>query len=155
MLSASIEPLTQCIEEIKALIPEHYNELSEHKLKGIPLDPNYGLYLKRDEAGEVICVCLRSDGFLVGYLVSFVAPGAHYQTCLTCISDIFFVYPDHRGLEGGTLLFMAWEAECKRRGVKLMSAGIKVKHAKHARALLEALGFMEAEIMFWKFLGES
>lgn len=152
MISAQIEPIRDYFEEISALLPTHYDELSEHKLRGIPLDPNFGLYQAREDVGEVISVTLREEGKLIGYLVSFVSPGIHYQTCLTSITDIFFVYPDQRGLAGGAMLFKEWEQECKRRGVTLMAAGFKSKHAKHAKALLEMLGFFEAEIIFWKFL---
>jgi GNAT superfamily N-acetyltransferase len=155
MLTACVEPFAGCLEQIKGLIPAHYEELSEHKLCGIALDPNYDLYLARDRMGEVLLIALRDGGNLVGYLTSFVAPGLHYQGCLTALSDIFFVYPDKRGAQGGKLLFQEWERECKRRGVRLMMAGVKVKHAKHARALLEFIGFFEAEIMFWKFLDEA
>lgn len=156
MLSAQIEPIRDYFEEVKALFPVHYDELSEHKLQGFPLDPRYDVYLAREAVGEVLSVTLREDGKLIGYLVSFVSTGMHYQTCLTSITDIFFVYPDRRGLEGGAMLFHAWEKECRRRGVRLMSAGFKSKHAKHARALLEMIGFVETEIMFCKFLdGES
>lgn len=152
MLTAAVESLTETLPEIKALIATHYAEVSEHKTRGIPLDPNFDLYLAKDAAGEILLIALRDAGKLVGYLVSFVAPGLHYQSCLTCISDIFFVYPDQRGMQGGVLLFTEWLNEGKRRGVDLLSAGFKSKHAKHVRPLLEAMGFFEAEIMFWKFL---
>ena len=155
MLTATVEPLSLCVDEMLALIPAHYEEISEHKLRGIPLEPQVETYLARDAAGQVIFIGLRDAGKLVGYHISFVTPGLHYQTCLTAIGDIYFVYPDERGKRGGILLFKEWERECKRRGVKLMSAGIKVRHAGQARRLLEIMGFMEAEIMFWKFLDED
>lgn len=153
MLTAQVEPIKDYFAEIQTLLPTHYDELSEHGLRGIPLDPRYDVYLAREHAGEVLSITLREDGKLIGYLVSFVSSGMHYQSCLTSITDIFFVYPDRRGLEGGAMLFHEWERECRRRGVTLMAAGFKSKHAKHAKALLEMLGFFEAEIIFWKFLG--
>lgn len=155
MLTAQIEDLTaEALEEIKPLLPTHYDELSEHRLAGIPLEPQYDLYLARAAAGQVLYVTLRQDGRLIGYLVSFVAPGMHYKTCLTATGDIFFVFPDKRGLEGGKLLFSAWLREGKRRGIALAQIGIKSRHARHARALIESLGFVETEITFWKFLGD-
>lgn len=153
MITAHIEELTaEAIEELKPLFPTHYEEVSEHALAGIPLDPQYEIYLARAAAGNVIYVALREEGKLVGYLVSFVAPGLHYRSCLTVQGDIFFVYPDRRGLEGGKTLFTAWLKECKRRGVRLAQLGIKARHAKFARPLIEAMGFVETEIMFWQFL---
>lgn len=152
MLTACAESFTQNIEELKRLIPSHYNEVSEHKLRGIPLAPQWDEYVRREQAGQVIFIALREAGTLVGYLISFVTTGMHYETCLTSNGDIFFVYPEQRGKRGGIMLFKAWEEESRRRGVKLMTAGIKVRHAKEARRLLEMMEFFEAEIMFWKFL---
>jgi len=153
MLTAQVEELTsETLEEAKPLLPAHYDELAEHKLAGIPLDPQYGLYLARASAGQVLYITLRFEGRLVGYLVSFVAPGMHYQSCLTATGDIFFVFPDKRGLEGGKLLFTAWVKECRRRGIQLAQVGMKSRHAKYVRPLLEAIGFVETEVIFWQFL---
>ncbi len=155
MLTATVEKFADALEEFKALSVSHYDEVSEHKLRGIPLNPQYQIYLTREMLGEVLFIALRRAGKLVGYLMSFVTPGLHYADCLTSIGDIFFVYPDERGKFGGVMLFKAWETECRRRGVKLMCAGIKVKHAKEARRLMEIMQFFEAEIMFWKFLEDK
>jgi GNAT superfamily N-acetyltransferase len=156
MISAQIEVLdAETLNEAKPLLPNHYDELSEHKQAGIPLDPQFDLYLARSAAGQVIYVTLRERGALIGYLVSFVAPGMHYRGCLTCTTDIFYVTPDLRGLHGGALLFDAWKKECSRRGVKLMQIGIKTRHAKYAGPLLEAAGFQATELMFWQFLDKE
>jgi GNAT superfamily N-acetyltransferase len=156
MITAQIEELdAETLNEAKPLLPSHYDELSEHKQAGILLDPQFDLYLARAAAGQVIYVTLRERGALTGYLVSFVAPGMHYQGCLTCTTDIFYVTPDLRGLHGGTLLFDAWKKECARRGVTLMQIGIKTRHAKYAGPLLEAAGFKATELMFWQFLDKE
>ena len=156
MITAQVETLADGgLDEIKALLPMHYDELSEHRLAGVPLDPQYDIYLTREALGQVCYVTLREAGILIGYIVSFVAPGLHYKSCLTGTGDIFFVYPDRRGHGAGVILFTAWLEELKRRGVKLAQVGLKVKHLVHARALFEAMGFYEAEIMFWKFLEDD
>ena len=156
MISAQIEVLdAETLNEAKPLLPSHYDELSEHKLAGIPLDPQFDLYLARSAAGQIIYVTLRERGALIGYLVSFVVPGMHYQGCLTATTDIFYVTPDLRGLHGGALLFDAWKKECARRGVKLLQIGIKTRHAKYAGPLLEAAGFKATELMFWLFLDKE
>lgn len=156
MITASVEELTPVvINELQALLPAHYDELSEHRLAGIPLDPQYSLYLARAEAGQVIYVALREAGSLVGYLVAFVAPGMHYRTCLTSTADIFYVQPGTRGKSGGMALFDAWKRECGHRGVKLMQIGMKCRHAEFAGALIRSAGFEQAEIMFWRFLDKD
>ena len=156
MLTAQVETLDQpSLDELKPILPGHYDELSEHKMAGIPLDPQYDLYLARSAAGQVLYVTLREDGRLVGYLVSFLSPGMHYKTCLTATGDIFFVLPTTRGNDGGVLLFSTWLKECARRGVDLTQIGMKTRHAKFVRPLLEKLGFVETEVMFWKFLKDQ
>lgn len=156
MITAGIEDLTmEAIAEMEALFPAHYEEVSEHHLAGIPLEPQYEVYMQRAAAGGVLYVALRESGKLIGYLVSFVAPGLHYRSCLTVQGDIFFVYPDRRGMDGGKTLFTTWLKECKRRGIRLAQIGIKARHAKFARPLIEAMGFVETEIMFWQFLDKD
>ncbi len=155
MLTALVERFGDNLDEFRFLAAHHYDEISEHKIRGIPLNPQYEVYLRREAAGEVIFIALRNAGKMVGYLMSFVTPGLHYADCLTSIGDIFFVYPEERGKFGGVMLFKAWEAECRRRGVKLMCAGIKIKHADEAKRLMEVMQFFEAEIMFWKFLEDK
>lgn len=156
MVTAQVEDVTPAvIEELQALFPKHYSELSEHKLQGIPLDPQYDIYLKRASMGQMLYISLRDEGALIGYLVSFVAPGMHYKGCLTCTGDIFFVMPTRRGGVHGKMLFETWLKECKRRGIRLAQIGIKSKHARFARRLIESLGFEETEITFWKFLDQG
>ncbi|MFB9952029.1 hypothetical protein ACFFP0_24535 [Rhizobium puerariae] len=156
MLTAQTEDLNNgTLDEIMRLLPAHYDELSEHKIVGIPLDPQFDLYLARAAAGQVLYVTLRDQGELIGYLVSFVAPGMHYRSCLTATADIFFVKPDRRGADGGVLLGKTWINECRRRGVQLMQIGMKTRHAVHARRMLESCGFAETEVMFWQFLDKG
>src|SRR3546814_12396519 len=96
MLTAQVESLTEHLDALKPFFPLHWEELALNQ-KQVPLDPNYAIYLARDEAGEVLLVTLRKAGKIVGYFVGFIAPGLHYQTCLTLTMDIFYVLPEHRG----------------------------------------------------------
>lgn len=151
MISTHIESLTERLEEIKTLLPLHWQELALDKDK-VPLDPQYDIYLQRDARGEVLFVTLRELGELVGYFVGFIAPGLHYKTCLTLTLDIFYVRQDRRVARGGFQLFKAVEAEAKRRGVQRMFAGSKLH--KDASRLFEALGYTEVERYYSVWLGE-
>lgn len=151
MLTTHVESLTDGLEEIKALLPAHYEALALNRDK-VPLSPQWDVYRERDARGEVIYVTMRDAGELVGYFVGFVAPGLHYSTCLTCHLDIFWIKPDRRGAAlPGIRLFRAVEAELKRRGVQRWFVGSKV-HAD-ASALFERLGFGKVEIYYSKWLG--
>lgn len=151
MLTAAVESLTQRLEELKPLFPLHWEELALNKDK-VPLDPQYHVYLERDARGGVIFVTLRDKGELVGYFVGFVAPGLHYQTCLTCHMDILYLRKDKRGGRGGVILLKAVQAELKRRGVQRWFVGTKA-HMDIGR-LFEAMGFTHVETTYSMWMGD-
>ncbi len=151
MITFSVEPLTERLEELKPCFPRHWEELALNKDK-VPLDPQYDIYLSRDALGEVMFIAGRSAGNLVAYFVGFVAPGLHYRTCLTLTEDIFWVAPEYRGRGAGVQLFKAVEAEARRRGVQRMFVGSKLH--KDASWLFQKLGYTEVERYFTKFLEE-
>jgi len=152
MLTAAAEPFAPFLEEVKPLLPHHWEELALNK-EHVPLSPQYDEYLARDAKGMVMVVTLRDAGELVGYFVGFVAPGLHYSTCLTLHLDIFWVRPDKRDGTAGLKLFKAVEAEAKRRGVRRMFVGSKVH--KDASRLFEALGYKPVETVYSVFWGDS
>lgn len=151
MITAQIEPFAERLEELKSLLPLHWEELALNRDK-VPLDPQYEIYLQREARGELLFMTLREAGELVGYFIGFIAPGLHYRTCLTCTMDIFYVHPEKRKGRGGIVLFKAVEKELKRRGVDRWFAGSKC-HAD-ASALFEYLDFQRVEIYYSKWLGD-
>lgn len=151
MITAQVESLTDTLEELKPLLPLHWEELALNK-DDVPLDPQYDVYLQRDAAGEITFVTVRDDGALIGYLVGFVMPGLHYKTCLTCITDIFYLVQDKRAFGAGTMLFDAAEKELKRRGVKRWFVGSK--DHKACSDFLTMRGLAPVETMHSKMLGD-
>lgn len=151
MITAQIEPFPPFLEEVKELLPKHWEELALNKDK-VPLDPQYDIYLARDAAGQVLTATLRDTGRLVGYFVGFIAPGLHYKTCLTLTMDIFWTHPDVRGGFGGVKLFRAVEKEAKRRGVDRIFYGSKLH--KDASRLFEFLKFEPVETYYSKWIGD-
>lgn len=151
MITACVERLSDVLEELKPMFPEHFKELALNQDK-VPLDPQYGVYLARENIGEVLFVALREAGEIVGYFVGFIAPGLHYQTCLTLTMDIFWVRPDKRGKGAGIQLFRFVEHEARSRGVQRMFVGSKLH--KDASWLFEHLGYQEVERYYSAWLGD-
>jgi len=151
MITCQVEAFPPFLEEVKPLLPAHWDELALNKEK-VPLDPQYDEYLRRDAIGQVMAVTVREDGKLCGYFVGFVAPGLHYRTCLTLTMDIFWVHPEHRGAGAGFTLFQTVEAEARRRGVHRMFVGSKLH--KDAGWLFGKLGYEEVERYFSIWLGD-
>lgn len=151
MITAHVEPLEPFLPELKQIFPAHYEELALNK-EHVPLSPQYWVYLEREKRGELLFVVLRDAGKIIGYLVGFIAPGLHYSTCLTCITDIFYVCPEYRKQGGGMLLFQAVEKELRRRKVQRWFMGSK-KH-KESTFLFEKIGAELCETTHTKWLGD-
>jgi len=149
MITAQIESFSECLPELMPLLPLHYEELALNKDE-VPLDPQYDIYIARENMGELLFVTLRENGILIGYYIGFVAPGLHYKTCLTCTTDIFYVHPEQRGKKGGLDLFKTVENELKRRGVDRWFVGFKCH--LDASGFFEILGFDRIEVYYSKMV---
>lgn len=152
MLTVAFESFIEGLDELKELLPIHWQELALNKDK-VPLDPQYNIYFEQENKGQLIYATLREAGNLVGYFIGFIAPGLHYRTCLTCHMDIFYIHPDHRGKRGGLILYKEVEKELIRRGVDRVFVGFK-KHMPDAKRLYEVLGYEPCEETYTKWIGE-
>ncbi len=150
MLSICAERFSDALDELKPVLPEHYLELALNQDK-VPLDPQYDVYLERENRGEMLFVVMRDAGQIVGYFIGFVAPGLHYKTCLTLTMDIFFLRQSHRGNGAGYHLFRFVENEARMRGVQRMFVGSKMH--KDASFLFEKLGYAECEKYYTHWMG--
>lgn len=151
MITAQIEPLATCLEEMKALFPKHWEELGIYRDR-MPLAPKYEVYWAREAAGELVMATLRKDGRIIGYCPNFVAPGLHYETTLTATMDILYIAPEHRGDGSGKMLFTILKAELMRRGVKIWYAGSK--NHKQIEWFLKMMGFDPIEMHFAMWIGD-
>lgn len=151
MITCHVESFTEHIEELKKLIPMHYEELALNKDK-VPLSPQWDVYVQREAVGQVLFMVMREAGEMIGYFIGFIAPGLHYSTCLTCTMDIFYVRPESRGSGlPGIRLFKSVEEELKRRGVDRWFVGSKCM--ADASALFERLKFDRVEVYYSKWIG--
>lgn len=153
MLTSQIEPFMSQVEELKGLLDTHYHELALNQDK-VPLQPQWGLYAKRENDGELVYVTLRDMGELIGYIIGFVAPGLHYETCLTCHMDILFVRPDRRDslARGALMMIDRMEKELRRRGVQRWFMGTKLH--KDIGAIFRRRNFEPVEMTYSKWIGE-
>lgn len=159
MITSHVELLHHCLEELKPLFDPHWHELGLEQAR-MPLDPDYDEYLRREAAGQVLCVTLRELGRIVGYFVGFIAPGLHYKSTLTLTMDIFWIHPDQRATDSlssleedllWTQLFETVASEARRRGVKRPYFGSKV-HARCA-AIFEQMGMNKCDEYFTTWWG--
>lgn len=151
MLTAAPESFIANVGELRELIGGHWEKLALDKDK-VPLDPNWDVYFAREWAGELSFVVLRDAGRMVGYWITFVAPGLHYRTCLTATMDIWNVLPDYERAGPILTLSRAVMRELKRRGVNRSFVGEKLH--KPCGRLYRALGYEPIETMYSKWVSD-
>lgn len=152
MITFSIERFSDVYREMYPLLVEHYDEISQHKERGISLEPQADVYAAREAAGSLLMVIARDAGKIVGYFVAVIAPALHYQSCLTCSPDIFYVKAERRRDGTAADMFRFVEKELKRRGVKAWMVGSKYAH--DVTKLFEYVGFEPFEVTYVKWLGD-
>ncbi len=156
LVTAQIErdPVT-FIETVLPLLPEHYRELSVHKMHSFELHPDFNVYRQRAARGELLAASLREAGALVGYFFGFIGPALHYVDCLSLSMDIMYVAKRARGskgrVHGVAALFDCVEAEARRRGVHQIRVGSKIHRGRHTAALYEKRGYTAEEIYWSKW----
>lgn len=152
MITVQLEKFRDNLDNLKGMFPLHYKQLAMDQDK-VPLLPAYDIYLQQEDAGNLITMTVRRDGIFVGYFIGFITTELHYQSCLSCKMDIFFIHPDARG-DGmpGLRLFRAVEKELRRRGVQRWFVGSKIK--ADAGALFKRMGFEPIEVYHSKWIGD-
>lgn len=160
MVTAHVEVLAQCLNELKPHLVAHWQELAIDQDK-VPLSPQYEVYLEREAKGELLCVVLRDAGAVAGYFLGFIAPALHYSSCLTLTMDIFWIHPEYRGVDSLSVieehflyeeLFDVVKREAKRRGVKRCYYGSKVH--KSSAVIFEAMGMKPVDVYYTDWWGE-
>lgn len=151
MLTIQEERIEDCFEQVKAIFPEHWEELALDKDK-VKLDPDYEVYFEAERRGQLLLVTIRKDAAVIGYFVGFIRTDLHYKTCLTCRMDIFMLKKEHRGSSIGIKLFKTVQRICNNRGVKRIVVGSKTH--KDASKLFEFLGYTEIERFYSLYIGD-
>jgi GNAT superfamily N-acetyltransferase len=136
------------IEELKLLLPEHYEELCV--TKDFPLLPDYEAYGRLVVADMLRCITCRSDGKLIGYAIFIVQPHLHYRSCKTAFEDLYFVKKEFRQGRIGIRLFQYAEDVLKKAGVNRIIMHTKI-HLDNSR-LFEYLGYKHTDKLFTKIL---
>ena len=148
MIEYAVEDPSTFIEELKGLLPAHYDELCV--TKDFPLMPDYVAYGRLCVADMLKCIVARADGELVGYALFIVQPHLHYMTCKTAFEDIYFLRKDHRLGRTGIRLFQFAEQALRDAGVNRIIMHTKV-HLDNSK-LFEYLGYKHTDKLYTKLL---
>jgi GNAT superfamily N-acetyltransferase len=136
------------IEELKGVLPEHYDELCV--TKDFPLKPDYEAYGRLYMADMLRCITVRDNDELIGYAIFIVQPHLHYMTCRTAFEDIYFLKKECRKGRVGIRLFQFAEDVLKKDGVHRIIMHTKI-HLDNSR-LFEYLGYKHTDKLYTKIL---
>ena len=144
----AVEDPATFIEELKGILPAHYDELCV--TKDFPLMPDYEAYGRLYVAGMLKCVTARDVDGLAGYAIFIVQPHLHYMTCKTAFEDIYFLKKSHRLGRTGIRLFQFCEEALRADGVNRIIMHTKT-HLDNSR-LFEYLGYKHTDKLYTKIL---
>jgi hypothetical protein len=148
MVTYQEESYLDCIDELKQIYPEHYDELTV--TKSVPLEPNYDAYNKLSELGILKLITCRKDSELIGYIMFIITPHLHYKSCITAVEDIYFLKKQYRQGRTGIRLFQFAETYLKSLNVNRVIYGTKV-HLDNSK-LFEYLGYTFFEKLYTKLI---
>ena len=148
MIEYTVADPATFIDELKGILPEHYDELCV--TKDFPLRPDYVAYGKLCVAGMLRCIVARADGVLVGYALFIVSPHLHYSTCKTAFEDIYFLKKEYRLGRTGIRLFQFAETALRADGVNRIIMHTKI-HLDNSK-LFEYLGYKLTDKLYTKLL---
>lgn len=149
MISFQEERLSECLDEAKPLLVQHWEEIARNKEK-IPLSPDYDRYFLLERA-QKLCVCTaRDDSKLVGYATYVYDRQINYPV-LWAEANVLYLDPQSRRPRAAHRLLEFAEESLKRRGVRVMHSGVKNEHPALGR-VLEALGHKPIETVYAKVI---
>jgi GNAT superfamily N-acetyltransferase len=149
MITYQVEKWDDCYEEAIPMLEAHYVEIATDKpIK--PLDPDLEKYQGLEEAGLLRIFTAREQytkddrtvagpGRLIGYFVTIVMKGLHYQQTTLAVNDIMYVDPAYRGGTCGYRLIKHAALDLKNLGADILTIHMKTDYP--FRNLLVKLGF--------------
>jgi hypothetical protein len=148
----SRETCNEVVDEIFALMEQHYAEVAHHP--DIPPECDEARYRKAEELGLLRLYTVRQDYALVGYWVGMVGYSLHYKSSYQARQDTLFIHPDYRqGLTG--YRFLRWvDQQLAQDGVEIVYQHNKILEGGrlNLEPLWRRMGYQPIYHVFWKRL---
>lgn len=147
MIKYQVEEWDDCYEEAIPMLIAHYDEIATDKHVK-PYDPDLEKYQELEKAGFLRIYTARyfdptitpwQPGVLVGYFVSIVMRGLHYQQTVMAMNDIMYIDPAYRGGTAGYRLIKGACEDLKNLGADILTIHMKTDYP--FRNLLTKLDF--------------
>ena len=140
---------TEVMRKMQELYQQHWEEVANYKDQ-VPLDVDFDLLSRLDEAGKLIGVTAEEDGVAIGYALFIMAPHPHYKSLKTAANDVLFLQKNKRDTGTGLKLISESIRICKERGANKVTFHIKPDH--DFSPLLKRFGFLHEEMIYGKLV---
>lgn len=149
-LTFQTEKLFDVKGEALPLLARHWEEIALDK-ETVPLDPDWDLYRKIEDAGIYHVTTARKDGRLVGYAAYVLSGNFHYRSLYEAVVDIFFLAPELRKGSAGMRLLQAAEQALVAKGVNKIVTKDKLHFS--LAPLMKRMGYRAIETVYIKRVG--
>lgn len=132
----AVEPLSVCLEEVKAQHLDQWNEIE--RIRQGTFSPDYERILHAENNGTRIQFTIRKDGNLVGNCACYLSRSLHTGR-VKAQEDTMYVAPDYRKGRLALKFFRFCEQKLLELGVKEIS--VTTKEGTSVHRLWEHLGY--------------
>lgn len=149
------EKLSNIKAELLPLLDNHWQEIALNK-ETVPLDPDWEMYEKIEEAGILNITTARCDGVLIGYFIYAIIPNFHYKSLRIAEGDIFYIDKNYR--KGSLAIRLLKESEKNviaagaNKIINKIKKHFKNPHGISAGRLFEYAGYTEIENIYAKLV---
>lgn len=151
MITYQRETLEESLSEIELLLEAHWKEVAVNKDK-IFLNPDFDIYKRMENSGNLAIYTARATGSLIGYFVVVLGVNPHYKDHIFATNDVIYLDPAFRKSMVGSTLITYAEESLKDDGVSVLAINTKT-HVPFDNTL-KRLDFNHVENVYMKFIGE-
>lgn len=155
------ETLTPAVwDEAVPLLFAHWKEIAHYP--DIALAPDMEAYAASEAAGILRLYTARAQGdgpydratafgppLLLGYALFFLRPNPHYRGSVQAVSDVIYLAPSMRGINGWKFLKYI-DAELTKEGAEIAYHHVKLAH--DFGPILKRMGYEAVEVIYTKRL---
>lgn len=150
MITYHSETWASYFADCQELWHEHWLELAVRKER-MQMKPDVEAYMALEASGSLDILVLRSEGRMVGYVLSVVRRHLHYADVLVGLEDAYFLTKSERRGMVGVRMIREWEKRMQRRGCQLIFAMTKPWLDKGL--IFKRLGFAPSDHVYTKWIG--
>jgi hypothetical protein len=138
MITFQEEKAETCLEDIRSLIEQAWEEVGHGSLEKVSPVPNWETYRKLENNNAVVALTVRDDDKLVGYCTLFFYDALHHSGRKKSSTDSLYLKREYRGMTGLEFIQEAKKIAYAHGAEELC---VQVTERVNFGRMLEKLGF--------------